>query len=278
MICAWKSLLSILPGWMVPEVDKLGREDLQELRLRLGQPPQLILKHNRMELQRKLSADDLNFCVNVASRYSPWAAATAAKGYLTGPGGHRIGLCGEAVLRGGKVEGIKNLTSLNIRVARDFPGISRGIPTQDSLLILGAPGWGKTTLLRDLIRKRAGDNQQVAVVDERGELFPSGNFISGSGVDILTGCGKGEGISMLLRTMGPQCIAVDEITQENDCVALLEASGCGVDLLATAHGSGLEDLKRRPIYRKLMDAGVFDRIVVLQRDKSWRLERMHICI
>ena len=83
---------------------------------------------------------------------------------------------------------------------------------------------------------------------------------------------------MLLRTMGPQCIAVDEITQENDCVALLEASGCGVDLLATAHGSGLEDLKRRPIYRKLMDAGVFDRIVVLQRDKSWRLERMHICI
>ena len=274
MICAWKSLLSILPGWMVPEVDKLGREDLQELRLRLGQPPQLILKHNRMELQRKLSADDLNFCVNVASRYSPWAAATAAKGYLTGPGGHRIGLCGEAVLRGGKVEGIKNLTSLNIRVARDFPGISRGIPTQDSLLILGAPGWGKTTLLRDLIRKRAGDNQQVAVVDERGELFPSENFISGSGVDILTGCGKGEGISMLLRTMGPQCIAVDEITEPQDVQSLIQAANCGVRLLATAHAASTHDFRNRTVYRQLMENNIFHTLLVLNRYNTFTVERI----
>lgn len=273
MGCAWKELLSILPGWMAEDVDRQGREELQELRLRVGQPPQLILNSWQKKLKRSVAVDDLNFCVNAASRYSPWAAATAAKGYLTAPGGHRIGLCGEAVMGKNQVEGLKNLTSLCIRVARDFPGIGEGAPNRGSVLILGAPGWGKTTLLRDLIRRRSDAYQQVAVVDERGELFP-GMFPAGNCTDILTGCPKAEGIHMLLRTMGPQCIAVDEITQEEDCIALAQAAGCGVSLMATAHAASLADFHRRSVYRALLEAQIFDTALILHSDKSWRLERM----
>ena len=277
MECAWKALLSVLPGWMVSEVDSLGKGNLQELRLRLGQPPRLLMGSAQRDLARNASLEDLNFCVNAASRYSPWAAATARKGYLTAPGGHRIGLCGEAVMRNGKIDGIKNLTSLNIRIARDYPGIGEGIPSTGSVLILGAPSWGKTTLLRDLIRGRGNRGQQVAVVDERGELFPSGTFSTGKNVDILTGCGKAEGIPMLLRTMGPQCIAVDEITQEEDCCALLDAVGCGAELLATVHATSVYDLRKRAFFRHLLDAAVFDSVVILRQDKSWRLERIGVC-
>ena len=273
MRCAWKELLSILPAWMVPEVDKQGREGLQELRLRLGQPPQLILPDGCVKIKGWVKSDDLNFCINTASRYSPWTTETAAKGYLTAPGGHRIGLCGEAVIHQGVVTGIKNLTSVCIRVARDFPGAANGLPTTGSLLILGAPGWGKTTLLRDLIRLRSEKGIQIAVVDERGELFPTG-FSTGRCTDILTGCGKPEGIEMLLRTMGPRCIAVDEITREDDSMALLQAAGCGVDLLATAHAASLRDLERRGVYRKLLEGKLFDAVLILRQDKSWRMERI----
>ena len=275
MECAWKPLLSILPDWMRQDVDRQGRNQLQELRLRLGQPPQLLLGNRIGELKRAVTFEDLNFCVNAASRYSPWAASTAAKGYLTAPGGHRIGLCGEGILRNGKVEGIKNLTSLNIRIARDFPRIADGIPLKGSVLILGAPGWGKTTLLRDLIRCRSQD-QQISVVDERGELFPWESFDAGKHTDVMRGCPKQDAIPMLLRTMGPGCIAVDEITQEEDTLALLEAAGCGVELMATVHGTSLDDLRKRSIYRKLMDADIFDTIVLLRRDKSWKLERINV--
>lgn len=273
MRCAWKELLSVLPTWIAGDVDELGRDDLQELRLRIGQPPQLILGSKVLWLKRNVSTDDLNFCINTASRYSPWAMSTASRGYLTAAGGHRIGLCGEAVVKNGIVEGIKNLSSICIRIARDFPGIGEGIPNTGSILILGAPGWGKTTLLRDLIRRRSDGGRQIAVVDERMELFPTG-FSSGKCTDILTGCSKAEGIGMLLRTMGPQCIAVDEITQEADCQALSQSAGCGVDLMATAHASSIKDLHRRAVYGSLLQTEIFDTVVILRSDKSWRLERI----
>ena len=277
MRCAWKELLSILPVWLATDVDKVGKETLQEIRLRKGFPAQYIMGDGRREGKRMVTEEDLAFCVNTASRYSPWTMATAAKGYLTAHGGHRIGMCGEVVVKNGVVTGMKNLNSLCIRVARDFPGIGESAPQYGALLILGAPGWGKTTLLRDIIRCRSGTGCQIGVVDERGELFPAG-FYTGRCTDVLTGCGKPEGIPMLLRTMGPQCIAVDEITQEEDCLALAEAGGCGVELLATAHASSIEDLNRRAVYRILLDKKLFDTALVLRPDKSWRLERIRACI
>lgn len=273
MMCAWKELLGILPQKLRRDVDSLGKESLEELRLRMGAPPELVTGTGSRWLSTAVTREDLNFVVNAASRYSPWAAVTASQGYLTAPGGHRIGLCGEAVCRNGVLEGIREISSLCIRVARDFPGVAgKAGDNTGSALILGAPGWGKTTLLRDLIRQR-GAREQVSVVDERGELFPAG-FSRGQRVDVLTGCPKAEGILTVLRTMGPSVIAVDEITEEGDCMALLKAVNCGVQLLATAHACSVEDIRNRKIYGELIRNRVFDTFLVLRKDKSYKVERV----
>lgn len=271
MECAWKELLTVLPNWLRGEVDKPGREEVQEIRLRLDSPVELVRGKGSRWLSRRTSQEDLNFCINAASRYSPWAAQTMANGYLTAPGGHRIGFCGEAVVQNGSMTGIRTVTSACIRIARDYPGIAKGIPT-GSVILLGAPGWGKTTLLRDLIRLRS-EAGAVAVVDERGELFPMG-IPRGRRTDVLTGCCKFSGISMVIRTMSPSSIAVDEITEQADTSALLDAHGCGVTLLATAHASSMEDFRSRLVYQPLIKHKVFHWAVVLHSDKQWHLERM----
>lgn len=274
MRCAWKELLDILPKWMITDVDALGRSSLQELRLRLDAPPELVSCDSVQRLGRQVSSEDLSYCVNAASRYSPWAAATIAQGFLTVSGGHRIGLCGEAVLKNKEITGIRKVTSLCIRVARDFPGIgSSAAGLRGSMLILGAPGRGKTTLLRDIARQ-ISEKSTVAVVDERGEIFPSG-FVRGDRMDVLTGVPKAGGVEMVLRTMGPEWIAVDEITAEEDCRSLLQAQGCGVRLLATAHAGSLDEFRVRPIYKALLDNHVFDYLLILHSDRSYGTERIH---
>ena len=143
------------------------------------------------------------------------------------------------------------------------------------LSILGPSGCGKTTLLRDLIRQIAR-REHVGVVDERGELFPDG-FYRGERTDVLRECPKGDGIDMLLRTMGPDTVAMDEITAQADCEALLQAGWCGVRLMATAHAGSLRDLETRPLYRPILNSGLFDRVIVLSRDKTWQEERLIGC-
>lgn len=275
MICAWESLLQILPDWMRAEVDKLGRNNLQELRLRKNADPELVLGDQIEYLHRTVSEGDLAYCIQAASRYSPWSADTVNQGYITAPGGHRLGICGMAVYKNGTFSGIRKISSVCIRIARDVPGIASSIEEKGSVLILGAPGWGKTTLLRDYIRKRA-KNDTVAVVDERGELFPEG-FARGTRMDVLTGSGKADGIVRVLRTMSPQCIAVDEITAQEDCAALSHAYGCGVKLIATAHAASLDEFYARPIYQPLARLQLFDSCLILRRDKSFRKERMRGC-
>ena len=273
MTCAWKELLAVLPTWVRKEVDIVGSEALQELRLRINSPPELILSEEILFLNRTISQEDLNYTVNAASRYSPWAAASSAKGFITAVGGHRIGLCGEAVVQQGSVTSIKKITSLCIRVAKSFPGIAaKAANLKGSILIIGAPGWGKTTLLRDFIlqQKKA---ERICVVDERQELFPE-ELYHGARVDVLSGCPKQEGIPMLLRTMGPTCIAVDEITDTRDALSLLQAANCGVRLLATAHAASLSDFRQREVYHPLLENHVFDAFLVLKKDKTFTVERM----
>ena len=272
MKCAWQELIRILPTWLGVEADN-HRESLQEIRLRLGQPTELITWKGNMWLPRMAEENDLKYCMNTASRYSPWAAQSIAKGYLTAYGGHRIGICGDAVIKHGEMTGIRKVESINIRIARDFPGIAASAKNmQGSILIIGPPGSGKTTMLRDLARL-ISERETVSVVDERGELFPEG-FQRGRRMDVLTGCSKSEGIDTVLRTMGPECIAVDEITSEKDCAALLRSGWCGVRLAATAHAFSLSNLKTRPIYIPLLKTKLFSNVLIMNRDKSWKLERM----
>jgi stage III sporulation protein AA len=280
MKCEWDKLLAILPNDLREPVNRLGKESLQELRLRLGIPVQLILRGTERCLDRLVTMQDLLYVINTASKYSPWAAQGMTMGYITAPGGHRIGIFGETIVKDGNVSGIRKPSSLCLRVARQYTGIADRLGViQGNILIAGPPGSGKTTLLRDVIRSIS--EQQwgaVAVVDERGELFPEGcGFTMGPHTDVLTGCTKPCGIEMALKTMGPAVIAVDEITSEADCDALGQAVWCGVRLVATVHASGKADLFGRRIYRKLLDSGYFDRLLVLNRDKSWTEERMFTC-
>ena len=282
MRCAWQAFINLLPVWMRQNVDKHGKEGLQELRLRLHMPPELIIGKESRLLEREVEAEDLRFVVNVASRYSPWAATTAAQGYITAPGGHRIGLCGSAVVANGNMTGIREPSSLCLRVARDFPGLSESLAKlTGSVLIIGRPGSGKTTFLRDMIRQISDSGTgSIAVVDEREEIFPQWHnqicFSPGKRTDILSGCTKAHGIDAVLRSMGPETIAVDEITAPEDCQALLHAGWCGVRLLATAHAGSRRDLYQRPVYRPIIEHRLFETVVILQQDKSWRMERMDI--
>jgi len=282
MRCAWQAYLNLLPHRMRQEVDQYGRETLQELRMRTGFQPEMIIREGYRKLQQIATKEDIAFTVNAASQYSPWAAGTLAKGFLTAQGGHRIGVCGVATVIDGRMRGITQPTSLCLRVARDFQGISGSAAALDeSVLIIGPPGSGKTTLLRDLIRTKSNAGQgSICVVDEREEIFPfhggQSCFQPGEHTDILSGCSKSEGIEAVLRTMCPRWIAVDEITESVDCDALLRAGWCGVNLMATAHAGSVQDLMTRPVYKPLIDYKLFSNVLVLHRDKSWRLERIRL--
>lgn len=282
MVCDWQAFISFLPQWLREEVDKLGMKSLEELRLRSGLPPELRLHNESIFLKRIVTKNDMNHCINMASHYSPWSAQTVTDGYITTPGGHRIGICGEVIVEHGFIKGISDPSSICIRIARDYPGIAcKADNLEGSILIIGQPGSGKTTLLRDLIRRRSDSGIGcIAVVDEKCELFPKNNnqfcFEVGKRTDVLSGCSKKQGIPMVLRNMGPETIAVDEITESADCDAMMESGWCGVRLLATAHAANLKELYTRPIYKTIVQNKLFQTAIILRSDKSWHAERIDI--
>ena len=265
-------------------MDELGRERLQELRLRVDKPPELVLNDQIIYLIRPASSDDIKFCINMASQYSPWTSSTLSFGYITAQGGHRIGICGSVVIVNGKISTIRDVTSLCVRVARDFNNLADEMVTlAGSILIIGRPGSGKTTLLRDLARRISNiRNGAVAVVDERGELFPTvcGKFCFpiGKRMDVLSGCTKASGIEMMVRTMNPDWVVVDEITSPEDCQAIIQAGWCGVSILATAHAGSMNEFLKRSVYRPLIKSGLFNYYLIMQHDKTWILERIDQCI
>ena len=278
MNCAWQAYLNLLPLWMRDDVDRIGRLNLQELRMRIHRPPELITGTKKAYLRNIVSNEDLLYSINAVSKFSPWACETISSGYITAAGGHRIGICGEVAIVDGKISTIKNITSLCIRVARDFLGIGETTADIDgSILVIGSPGRGKSTLLRDIIRQKSKFGS-VGVVDERRELFPvSGDefcFSPGYATDILSGCRKSVGMQILIRTMNPRWIAVDEITEIDDCQGIIQAAWCGVDLLATAHAESIDDFLNRPVYKPLIANRIFKNIIVMQLDKSWTMERL----
>ena len=235
------------------------RARVEELRLRWGRPMAAVLPEGERPLGGEpVTGQELEQLLELASRASFHTVADQLRrGYLTVEGGHRVGLCGTAVVRDGELRGLRRLSSAAVRVARQAVGAARPVSdrllrregTLYSTLILAPPGAGKTTLLRDLIRA-ASDGEgmtphRVGVADERGEVAALWN-------------GR------------PQVLAADEITAPEDVRALISAAGCGAALLATAHGWDRRDLEERPLYRELMAAGVFRRLVLIRREGDRR--------
>ena len=256
----------------------------EELRLRVGQPMTVVVgpwEQPIPDSPDKLTPQDLAQVLEVATRASVHTALEQVRsGFFTVRGGHRIGLCGTAALKDGAILTLRHLSSLAIRVCRAVPGAAEGVissmrtaETVADTLILSPPGGGKTTFLRDLVRCLSdgvgGPPLRVGVADERGEIAAlwegRPQLEVGAHTDILEGCPKADGLMSLLRGMNPQVLAADEITSPRDITALEQAAHCGVSLLATAHASGVEDLRRRPLYRSLLALEVFHRAVVVRR-------------
>ena len=206
------------------------------------------------------------------------------RGFLMLQGGHRLGLCGTASVEAGTVKTIRQFQSLALRLAGERTGCADSVAAfvrsnPGSTLILGPPGVGKTTVLRDLVRQ-ASDRWRcrIGLVDERGELAACRNGIPqlnvGQHTDILTGFPKPAGIELLTRTMAPEWIALDEITAAEDVETLDRAAYCGVRFFATAHAVTLSDLAARPLYRRLLETRVFENVALIRPDRQLECERM----
>lgn len=273
-------------------VDEPLMAQAEEVRLRAGRVPTLVLPEGERSIPGAVPVDTelLDRVVELASRWSVHTVLEQLRrGYLTVAGGHRLGLCGTVVMEGGAIHALRDLSGANLRVARQIKGAAGETAARlcregrlPNTLILAPPGAGKTTLLRDLIRcvssGEAGPPLRVAVADERGELAALWHGQAcmdlGPRTDVLDGCPKALAIPMLLRGINPQVIAVDEITAREDVLAMEQAVGCGVTLLATAHGSGPEDLRRRPLYWEMAQKRIFQMLVTIRVENG----RRSICV
>ena len=266
-------------------LEEQGRAE--ELRLRAGRPMSAVLPEGERPLGGgPVTGAELEQLVEIASRASLHAVLPqVCRGYLTMEGGHRLGLCGTAVLREGEIHSLRQLSSANLRIARQVKGAAECLLPRlcsngrlESTLILAPPGLGKTTLLRDLIRLVSDGTGclplRVSVADERGEIAALWNGVPqlevGRNTDVMEGCPKAQGLMLLLRAMNPQVLAADEITAPEDAAALRTAFGCGVTLLATAHGGDKSDLERRALYRPLLEEGCFHWLVRIVRGPEGR--------
>lgn len=270
----------------------------EEIRLRVGQPVMLIGKAEeyfwnleKEELQKGAGGaycwkeEDMKEILSRMSQYSMYALEEEIRrGFFTMQGGHRIGIVGKTVCEQGKILAMRNINGLNIRIAREKKGCARKMLSYiregeeiHNTLILSPPGVGKTTMLRDCIRmlsngdeKKAG--KKVGVVDERSEIAASFQGIPqndlGIRTDVLDCCPKAEGMRLLLRSMSPQIIAVDELGSQEDYQAVEEVLHCGCRILGTMHVGKIEELKEKIYLSGWLEHGFFERFVFLAKSQK----------
>ncbi len=265
-----------------------------EIRIRTGQPLLVVAGDGDVFLdaagrpsdQAKAyvaSGEDVAKTLQIVSRNSLYACEEELRqGFLTVAGGHRIGIAGQAVTVGGALKTLKNVSALNIRLAREIPGAAdtvmpyavagpRGVL---SSLVISPPRCGKTTVLRDMARQLSGGiarlgftGVQVGIVDERSELAACRDGVPtadlGPRADVLDGCPKAVGMLMLIRSMAPQVIITDELGREADAAAVREARHAGVAVVASAHGRDVADIAARPFIGALITDRIFERYIIL---------------
>ena len=283
------------------DFDRMDFSKFQEIRLRVDAPFLVVYDGKEYfldsagrftcEVDRAfvVSQREIRETLEYISNYSMYAFDEELRqGYITVQGGHRVGVAGKMIWEKHEAKSMKHISFLNIRLAHEVQGCAdvilpylvRGQGIYHTLLI-SPPRCGKTTLLRDVIRQLSnGDASRlgmtVGVVDERSELgacylgVPQNDV--GCRTDILDGCPKVEGMMLLVRSMAPQVIAVDEVGSGEDVKAMEYVMNCGICLLATAHGTSIDDIRNKPVFGRLVREKVFGRYVLLQAGTVGRVQ------
>ncbi|MFC4545105.1 stage III sporulation protein AA [Paenactinomyces guangxiensis] len=292
-----KPIYQILPLSIRELIQSLPRTILgclEEIRIRQDRPLEVITSEQSWFVSRKCQLsqqpkdsmvpgkEDCIKMLNLISNHSLYTMEEELRrGYVTVEGGHRVGLVGKVVVDQGKVKHLRDVTGFNVRIARQVKGVGEPlIPflihkgQVENVLIVSPPQCGKTTLIRDLARLASTGGEKfhsckVGIVDERSEIAGCVDGVPqhdvGPRTDVLDACPKAEGMMMLIRSMSPEILVVDEIGRKEDSEAVHEAVHAGVHLFTTAHGQTVDEICRRPTLAELVKEGVFSRVILLSR-------------
>jgi len=265
--------LQYLPDEAVEIIRKEGDEYLSkitEIRLRASKPIIVYARKREKILSEKASPQLIKKTIELISGYSLYAWEDELRaGFITLPGGCRVGLCGKVVVEDEKIKTLSNISAINMRIKHEVRGcadiVIKSIKSIGHTMIISPPGCGKTTLLRDLARQISDGGKTVAIADERSEI--AGCYMGipvndvGIRTDVLDRCPKSAGMVMLLRSMSPEFIIADEIGTEKDIRAIEQIVNAGVKIICTAHGNGIKDIREGNKLKSLV--GLFDNYIVL---------------